>query len=41
MNNSCYASFCAFHFALKAKIDWAASKAAWIELGEMKLTDGA
>ncbi|MDR1493136.1 MAG: hypothetical protein LBT05_10495 [Planctomycetaceae bacterium] len=24
------------HFALKAKIDWAASKAAWIELGKMK-----
>jgi hypothetical protein len=29
------------HFALKAKIDWAASKAAWIELGKMKLADGA
>jgi hypothetical protein len=29
------------HFALKAKIYWAASKAAWIELGKMKLADGA
>jgi hypothetical protein len=29
------------HFALKVKIDWAASKAAWIELGKMKLADGA
>ncbi|MDR1491231.1 MAG: hypothetical protein LBT05_00680 [Planctomycetaceae bacterium] len=29
------------HFALKAKIDWAASKAAWIELGKMKRARGA
>jgi hypothetical protein len=29
------------HFALKAKIYWAASKVAWIELGKMKLADGA
>jgi hypothetical protein len=29
------------HFALKAKIYWAASKAAWIELVKMKLADGA
>jgi hypothetical protein len=29
------------HFALKAKIDWAASKAAWDELGKMKLAGGA
>ncbi|MDR1492643.1 MAG: transposase, partial [Planctomycetaceae bacterium] len=29
------------HFALKAKIYWAASKAAWIELGKMKLADSA
>jgi hypothetical protein len=29
------------HFALKAKIYLAASKAAWIELGKMKLANGA
>jgi hypothetical protein len=29
------------HFALKAKIYLAASKAAWIELGKIKLANGA
>jgi hypothetical protein len=29
------------HFALKAKIYLAASKAAWIELGKIKLADSA
>jgi hypothetical protein len=29
------------HFALKAKIDWAASKAAWSELKKIKRAVGA
>jgi hypothetical protein len=29
------------HFALKAKIDWADSKPAWIELKKIKIVAGA